>query len=339
MIDGHRWTAKCLCSAAVLAGSLVWSCDSSPPVNREFKGPREKVTIGVAQLPLSAPLIIAAEKGYFADEGLDVTIKPYSFGKLCLEAMFAGEVGLATVAQTPVVLNGFKRDDFSVIAEIAHNLDDSKLVARKDRIESGADLQGKTIGTPFGTTAHFFLDVFLSYHSVPRSSVVVLNIPAQDLPAALKDGRVDAISSFEPYAYKSLVLLQGAAVRLEKIELFRESFTLAGMKAFVRDHPQAPERVLRSLDRANAFIGGNRGEAIAILARKLQVDSTFLEAAWDGYVFDLSMDKSLLISLEDQARWAVANGLADKSRVPNFLDYLHTEALRAVKPEAVSVIH
>ena len=185
--------------SGLLAGST--SCQKK----EKSTGPREKVTIAVAEQVLSAPLMIAAEKGYFADEGLDVTIKSYAFGRLCIEAMFAGEADLATVAQMPVVLNGFKRDDFSVIAGFSYNYDDSKIVARKDKIRTGAELRGKKIGVPFGTSAHFFLDIYLAYSNVPKSSVEVINILAQNLPAAMKNGEIDAISSFEPYAYETLM--------------------------------------------------------------------------------------------------------------------------------------
>ena len=301
-------------------------------------GPRDKVTIGVAQQVLSAPLIIAAEKGYFADEGLDVTIKNYSFGRVCIEAMLTGEVNLATVAQMPIVMNGFKRDDFSIIAAFAYNYDDSKIVVRKDRIRTGSDLKGKKIGTPFGTSAHFFLDIYMNYSNVPKTSAEVVNILAENLPDAMKSREVDAISSFEPYAYETLKLLQDKTIRLESIELFKEAFTLVGMKDFIKNHPEALKRVLRSIDRGIAFIKKNKRESIGILTRKLKVDDKFLETAWDGYVFDLSLDHSLLIVMEDQARWAIKNKRTDKAEVPNYLAFFYLDAMKSVKPDAVTII-
>lgn len=301
-------------------------------------GPKEKVTIGVSNQVLSAPLIIAAEKGYFGDEGLDITIKNYSFGKLCLEAMFAKEVDLATVAEIPIVLNAFKRNDFSIIAEFAYNYDNSKIVVHKDRIRTGAELKGHNIGVPFGTSAQFFLDIYLNYSNVPKASVKLINISAQDLPAAMKNGTVDAISSFEPYAYETLQLLQDRAMRLEKIDLFKETFTLVGMKGFIENHLEALKKVLRSIDRANAFIQKNKKESIMILADKLKVDDKFIETGWDEYVFDLFLDQSLLVAMEDQARWAIANKLTDKTQIPNYLEYVDPDAMKAVKPGTATIM-
>ncbi|MBI5485209.1 MAG: NrtA/SsuA/CpmA family ABC transporter substrate-binding protein [Deltaproteobacteria bacterium] len=327
---------KITTAAFCIAALLIGGCKESPKRNVT---PHEKVTIGVAAQILSAPVIIAIENGYFKDEGLDVTVKEYDFGKLCLEAMFAGQVDLSTVAQLPVVLNSFKRDDFSVIASFNYNYDDSKIIVRKDRgINSGADFKGKTIGVPFGTSAHFFMDVYLSYGNITREGAKAVNVPAKELPAAIKEGTVDAVSVFEPYAYETTKLLRDNASRLPRIEIFKEIFNLAAMNDFSVNHPETIQKVLRAIDRAVIFAKQNRNETIAILTRKLKVDQRFLEKEWDGYSPGLSLDQSLVLSMEDQARWAINNRLTDKKDIPNYLKFIRQNTLRAVKPEAVTVI-
>ncbi|GAJ14452.1 unnamed protein product, partial [marine sediment metagenome] len=37
-------------------------------------------------------------------------------------------------------------------------------------------------------------------------------------------------------------------------------------------------------------------------------------------------------------RWRIENGLTDKTDVPNFLDFLYTDALQVTNPEAVTII-
>jgi NitT/TauT family transport system substrate-binding protein len=56
-------------------------------------------------------------------------------------------------------------------------------------------------------------------------------------------------------------------------------------------------------------------------------------------MFELSLDQSLLINTEDEARWAIKNNLIDKTEIPNYLDYIYIDALEEVKPEAVGIIH
>lgn len=54
-------------------------------------------------------------------------------------------------------------------------------------------------------------------------------------------------------------------------------------------------------------------------------------------ILELFLDQSTLISLEDQARWALRNKLTDAEKVPNYLDYIDPGVLKAVKPEAVKI--
>jgi NitT/TauT family transport system substrate-binding protein len=42
--------------------------------------------------------------------------------------------------------------------------------------------------------------------------------------------------------------------------------------------------------------------------------------------------------MEDEARWMIQNRLTDKTQVPNYLDYLATEALGQVNPKAVRLV-
>jgi NitT/TauT family transport system substrate-binding protein len=51
----------------------------------------------------------------------------------------------------------------------------------------------------------------------------------------------------------------------------------------------------------------------------------------------VSLDQTLLITLEDETRWAMKNKLTDKTAMPNFAEYIHVDSLMGVKPEAVKL--
>ena len=53
----------------------------------------------------------------------------------------------------------------------------------------------------------------------------------------------------------------------------------------------------------------------------------------------ISLDQFLLTSLEDEARWAITSGLTQATEVPDYLGYVYSDALQAVKPEAMTIIH
>jgi len=52
----------------------------------------------------------------------------------------------------------------------------------------------------------------------------------------------------------------------------------------------------------------------------------------------LMLDQTILVSLEDEARWAMKERLTDKKEVPNYLDFIYVDALEQVKPETVTII-
>ncbi len=318
---------------------IVASCKEQPNETKAFKEPREPITIGAALETLSAPVIIAYEKGYFSDEGLDVTMKYYTIGKLTLEALFAGKVNFAMPAETPIVMNSFKREDFYVIAGFVYYYDDSKIVVRTDRgIRTASDLKGKMIGTTYGTSAHFFLDAYLTSMKVQHKDVKLIDIPQKDLPNALKHGEVDAIAAFEPYAYEAMRDLPGRTIRLPKADLLRETFDLVAMKDFTKNHPETIKKVLRAIDRASTYIQQNKEDSISVLTKKLHMDEKYLYATWNDYKFGLYLDQTLLLTLEDVAQWAITNNLTNKTKVPNYLNFIYFDGLHSVKPKAVRVM-
>ncbi len=42
--------------------------------------------------------------------------------------------------------------------------------------------------------------------------------------------------------------------------------------------------------------------------------------------------------MEDEGRWMINNNLTPEKQIPNFLDYIFMDGLKAIKPEAVNII-
>ncbi|SNB46221.1 ABC transporter substrate-binding protein [Geobacter sp. DSM 9736] len=327
----HNAAVLVMVMAFVLSG-----CDRGP---EKKDVSREAVIIGIGSQVLSTPILMAHEKGFFAAEGLDVTLKQFTFGKLALEALFAGQVNFATAAETPIVMNSFSRTDYAVVGTFVHNYDDSKILVRTDRgIKTVADLKGKRVGTTLGTSAHFYLDAYLNYYGMLISQVTLLDIPQKDLPDALARGEVDAVSVFEPYGYSTLAQLPEKSARLPKTELLRETFSLVAMKSYLLGHPETVKKILKAVERADAFILSNREQSIRTIAKRLDLDRKFLDTTWDDYRFDLSLDQTLLLTYEDVAQWAIHNRLTEKRQMPDYWNFLYIDGMKSVRPEAVRIL-
>jgi NitT/TauT family transport system substrate-binding protein len=59
---------------------------------------------------------------------------------------------------------------------------------------------------------------------------------------------------------------------------------------------------------------------------------------WSQQQSSVTLDQSLIAAMEDEARWMIKNGLTTEKAVPDFTNYLYLDGLKAVKPEAVSII-
>ena len=100
------------------------------------------------------------------------------------------------------------------------------------------------------------------------------------------------------------------------------------------------EAILRALASAEEIINSDRDQAIALAASVLgESRRPELEADWGKHDFTLQLGQSLLLTLEDQARWAIKSGLVDKEDVPDYRRLIEPGPMVTVKPQAVSFIH
>ena len=94
-----------ICVVTVLAVAGCEKVDQQKPAK-----PFPKVTIANTSTFTGYVISVAHKKGYFSDEGLDVTLSSkYPHGKASLNAMEEGEVDFAPSSETPfmrAVLNG-----------------------------------------------------------------------------------------------------------------------------------------------------------------------------------------------------------------------------------------
>jgi NitT/TauT family transport system substrate-binding protein len=317
---------------ALLVVSIT-GCNQNPPKQVE------KIVIGAETVAHASPVWIAEKKGYFKEEGLNVEIREFESGRTALRTMLNGkDIDIVTAAQTPVVSNSFNRNDYSIIGNMVYSDTDVKMLARQDRkINEPADLKGKTVGVTGGSSGHFFLSLFLAYHQLRITDVKTIDIEATRLPQALIDGQVDAIATWEPHIYKARRALADKAVLLHSEGIYREDFYLVARKDFIKKHPEALVRFLKAIEKGEEFLLKNKEEAMDIVGQRLKTDRKVLNATWGDFQFKLFLDQPILVSLEDEARWAIRSKLTDATRVPNYLDYIYTDALKAVKPDAVTI--
>jgi len=143
----------------VVAGFVWWRGTSTPAP--KYTGPVEKITLA-AYPDYAYPVYIAKEKGFFAEQGLDVTIKSFEAGRLAMDALLKNEADIATAADFVFVSDSFIYDDIRALGTVTTSETTHEVIARKDRgIDNIADLEGKKIGVTKKTSGEYFLGTFL----------------------------------------------------------------------------------------------------------------------------------------------------------------------------------
>lgn len=337
--DGKKfliWFGVLLAIIAIALSGYFWSSSQF----QKPAGPPEKLVIAGGNQPNNGSVYVALAKGYFAHEGLDVTFHPYPSGKDALNSVLEGKADMAIPAETPIMFSGLRGEKLAVVATIAASDKIPAIIARKDRgISSPGDLKGKKTGVYLGTTSQFFLDIWLTSHRIPREGVRVVNLKPEEMVDALVNGDVDAISIWNPQAHRAQKELGANAVAFYGEGIYRITFGLVAAPSLVKEKPETVKRVLRALVRASNFMAQNREESIRIAAEQTKTDKVAIGDVWNDYSFAVTLDQSFLTALEDEARWAIKNKLTEATQVPNYLNFIYLDGLKAVRPEGVTIIH
>lgn len=314
----------------LILSMLTLGCQSKPAADTVRPLP---VRLAYTTQPDCALVHLAAAKGYFQEEGVLLQPAVFGFGKQALDAVLEGKADLATAAETPFVFAALNGHQISLLASIFSSGKGTGIVAKG--LATPAELRGKRIAYTPGTTSEVFLDSYLMALRIARSEVTLVALAPQQMPAALGAGEVDAASTWNPTLKEAATVLGAAGKVFFDPYLYTETFVLAGNRSYVNANQLLVQRVLRALLKAEAYASLHPSEARSLVAASLKLSPELLREFWNESRFMVSLDHSLLLSLEEESRWALRRKLVPEGEVPNYLEYIDARPLREVKPEAI----
>lgn len=296
------------------------------------------LTLATSRSPLSLPIYLADAAGLFAAEGLQVKLLDCVGGHRCMKLVIDGQAEAGTAGDTPIMFNSFQTNDFVVIATLSSTLDDLKLYVRKDAgVGRARDLAGRKVGAVVGAASQFFLDSFLMFHGVDPRSVQIVPMQPEGMLDALQSRQVDAVAVWEPYGYRIARTMKEAVVAMPNVGVYTGTFNLVVNRRLAGPRDADLVRLLSALAKAEAMIRQDPERAKAVLRERLLTDDDFVRWVWPGITYRLSLDQTLLKTLESEARWALREGHVTGRSAPNFLPFLHRAPLLQVMPAAVGI--
>jgi NitT/TauT family transport system substrate-binding protein len=262
----------------------------------------DRVTVGTVGNSSDAGFFIAADKGYFRDEGLDVSFVPFDGAQKMMAPLGTGDLDIGGGATSASLFNSASRSiGIKIVADRSRmkaGYQFQTLMVRKALVDSGrfrglADLKGLKVallapgGSPGSTLNEAARKGGIRYDDIER---VYLPFPAQ--VGAFHNGAIDASLMIEPFA--TALVASGDAVRFVSTEdfypddqiglvFFSETFATSKravgerfMKAYVRALRDYNDAV-----RDGRFAAGPKGDAVvAIMAQHLGVTAAALRATY-----------------------------------------------------------
>lgn len=173
----------------------------------------EKVVLGALRFTSHSAGFIALEKGYFADEGLDVSFEFFQAAQPIAVAVASGDVDFGVAGVTGGLMNLAEKDALRLVAGVLHEkkgVDGMMIMASNNAYENGLDtvpeIKGHSMAmTQVGSTFHYMTSRVAEKEGFTIDDVKL--VPLQkvgSMIAALKSGQVDAMIMV-PHIAKGMV--------------------------------------------------------------------------------------------------------------------------------------
>lgn len=275
----YKILAAILCCAVALAAHAA---DGAPVV----------VRIGLVAASSDAGFFIAEKKGYFKQEGLEVSFVLFDSGAKMVAPLGNGQLEVGAGSPSAGLYNAIERGiDIKIVADKGSTPPGygfQPLLVRKDLVDSGRfktlkDLKGmKIAGSALGSASTSTLNEALKKGGLKYSDVerVFLAFPQHVL--ALQNKAVDASMTTEPSATRAVE--SGAAVRIMGDDVIYPNHQLAVVLysgTFIKSNPDAAKRFMRAYLRAvrdyndalkdGKIAGPNAKEIIDILTQYTKI--------------------------------------------------------------------
>lgn len=295
-------------------------------------GPAPVLRIATSNTPLSAPLIIAQEKGYFAGKGLNIKLILAHGGVNCMNMLLKGEADLATTSGSVVMFSRFERQDFGVIASFAESDNDVKIMALAQRQALPLSaVENSRVGVVQNSASEFFVDAYLKMEGLDTQHLQKVTYQPQQLGDALFNQEVDYISVWEPYGYTLSRDYPDRVFHFDTQGINNLHFLLVHRndeQGNMTIPGEMADRLLDALVLANQFIHREPELAREIVANFLDLPEAQLTSLWPDYTFRLSLSDAMYLSLTMQANWAMGSGKVSQDVMPDYRElFVHSPLL------------
>jgi len=216
-----------------------------------------------------APIYVALDQGYFAEEGLKVSLGP---GAGSQSALAAVELGQETTTFAPAVfaLQAISKGLAVKIIALYHPGTPMAFISHPGKpVNSPKDLEGMTLAHSVGDTASDFLPVFCQANKIDCGKITLVGMNFKAIMPAFLAGKVDVTAA---YRTNDIPILQAKGVELVILDLPQHGLNVPGGSLITSDkqiaeNPKALAGMLKAIDRGYRFTRNDPAAAAKIMKK------------------------------------------------------------------------
>jgi len=239
------------------------------------------IKIGLIRGICQMPGYVAYEKGFFKDQGLDVSCSVDPTAWILADKLISGDISFGIVPWTRVVSARDRGDDLIVISGSGY--EETATVVRRDaNINSLSELKGKRISLPVeGGMKDLTSQALFKKYGITPQNTEILRLPSGDAAMlALLSGRVDATTNVEPYATMAVELGIGKIIARGKDILPKvPGCSLTTTDRFLQDHPDIVLKFIKAILKAEEFCHEEPEEAAEISSKYIGISAGIIREA------------------------------------------------------------
>lgn len=247
------------------------------------------MTVGVAATQSSTPLILGKDHGFFQQNGIDLTLGQASTGAGAITQVINGQQQAGLGGISPVVIAAAANIPVEIVSGSVSDRPDpvgaqyQTMVAGDSSIHSFRDLENRTVAVnSLKCCWEFWLREAVSKAGGDPDKVKLVQLSFPDEVTALKQGKVDAISTAQPYAtslrqegYRDIG--DTPAIAFDNPNADNTVYYMA--KSFIAEHPGIVDKWRRALQQSSDYANSHPDETRAAIVKQTSADPQLIASA------------------------------------------------------------
>ncbi|MFT4084907.1 MAG: aliphatic sulfonate ABC transporter substrate-binding protein [Nocardioides sp.] len=295
----HRWIALAVAATTALA---LTACGGSDGGSASGGSGDIKVTIGyIGDFNGTSLIAVADAEGLWAEHGIEVEEKVFTDGPTQITALDAGDLDFGYIGPGAFWLPASGHGKIIAL----NSLGGADRVVAQPGITSLAQLKGKKIGVPQGTSGDMILGLALEKAGLSRSEVNIVPMDPETIVTAFDSGQIDAAGLWYPML-DNVKKKVPDLVELAQDSDFSDSFSfptaIVAGNDVVEDDPDTVAKVDQVLREAMDWRSAHLDEAVSQVAEKTKQSEDSVQA---------DADRNRMLT-SAQADKVTQNGTAEK---------------------------